>query len=174
MTTLSLTHAIELFEPHLDDIADALAENVTAALEALQPWPESNWVTEAVRELEVEAITAIPLKTIRRIQSRKYYQQVEATQGTNYERITDDDIIRAKEVPIEDLYDGQLNRKGVRLWGICPFHTEETGSFCIHDDNRWSCFGQCNEHGDSIDFVIKDKGLTGNDKFIKAVKSLIR
>lgn len=176
---MNLSQALELFADHTDDIENALAENVTHSLESLRPWPEATseahqFVLDGLRELEIEQMTQIPLKTIRRIQTQKYYQEVEAQTGYVPDRITEDDKIRAKEVPIEQLYDGQLRRHGGKLWGCCPFHEEKTASFCIHDDNRWSCFGQCGEHGDSIDYVIKSEGLTGNMAFITAVKSLTR
>lgn len=77
--------------------------------------------------------------------------------------IGEDQIRRAKEVPIESLYNGTL-RRGV---GRCPFHIERTGSFHIKN-NRWHCFGACGVGGDSIDFVIKLNGLS----FIEAVKYL--
>ena len=169
---INLSSALEIFELHLDDISNALATNITANLEALPLLPTTDndnlqWVKEEVRKLEVEEITAIPLKVIRRIQSRKYYQSVEGQQ--NIDKITDEDIARAKEVDIEELYDGQLRKSGSKLWGPCPFHIEKTASFCIHKENRWSCFGTCSKHGDSIDFVQKRDGVD----FIQAVKALI-
>lgn len=169
---LNLSGALALFEDHLDDISDSLAENLTDRLENLEPWPKTDdenliWVLNGIRKLEIEQITAIPLKVIRRIQSLKYYTSVEAHQDVD--RITDEDKLRAKEVPIEELYDGQLNKAGRKLWGICPWHQELTASFCIHEDNRWSCFGACNEHGDSIDYIMKRDGVD----FIKAIRQLI-
>ena len=50
--------------------------------------------------------------------------------------IAQSDIEKAREVPIEDLYDGRL--RGVsRLMGVCPFHEEKTPSFTIftHDNS---------------------------------------
>lgn len=82
--------------------------------------------------------------------------------------ITEDMIERAREYPIEQLYDGVLRRSGNKLWGKCPFHDEKTGSFCVHADGGWSCFGQCGIHGDSISFYMKLNKVN----FIQAVKSL--
>ncbi len=167
--TINLTTALEIFEPHLDDILDAQAVNVTHKLEALPPLPASddehvNWVWSEVRKLEVEAITDIPLKVIRRIQSLKYYQTVYSPNEA--ERITEEDILRAKEVPIEEIFEGQLKRSGNKLWG--KFRDEDTASFCVHPDNRWSDFGD-SIHGDSIDLYQK----IHNVDFISAVKLLI-
>ena len=170
---LNLSGGLAMFEDHLDDICDALATNITAQLEALPLLPVTDdeyvtWVWAGVREIEVEQITEIPLQVIRRIQARKYYESI--PHHEQKERITDEDIQRAKEVPIEELYQGHLKQGGGRLWGPCNFHQEETASFCVHKDNRWSCFGACNAHGDSIDFVMKRDGV----KFIQAVKILVK
>ena len=82
----------------------------------------------------------------------------------NVDRITDADIQRAKLVPIEQLYTFQGRGKN----SLCPFHTEKTGSFHIYkDSNKFKCFG-CGVNGDSIDFIIKLKGLS----FVKAVEEL--
>ncbi len=170
---LNLSQSLAIFEDNLDDIMDALAINLTAKLEALPPLIQSDnenlqWIRDEVRKLEIEQITEAPLRIIRRIQSRKYYQSVEGQH--NVDRVTDEDIARAKDIPIEELYDDKLSRSGSRQWGKCPFHEESTPSFCIHADNRWSCFGACGEHGDVIDFVQKQNGI----KFIPTVKSLVR
>lgn len=56
----------------------------------------------------------------------------------------------------------QAEKAGVKLrangreWvGICPFHSEKSGSFTIYHDGdrqRYQCFG-CNAHGDVVRFV---------------------
>jgi hypothetical protein len=193
--TVNLTQSLEIFEDILDDISDAMAINLTAKLEELPPpklddvagylfrckFTEAedlkkmydslkfrNEIRKEVHKLEVEAITTKPLKVIRRIASRKYYQTVEGQ--ANSDRITDDDIARAKESPIEDMYDGQLRASGGKQWGACPFHNEKTASFFVDEDNRWRCFGACGTGGDSIDFIQKREGIS----FIQAVKSLVR
>lgn len=83
--------------------------------------------------------------------------------------IGEDQVRRAKEVPITSLYNGQTKRSGGNLVGLCPFHTESGASFYIYTkDNRWTCFGACGTSGDSLDFVMKRDGLD----FISAVKYL--
>ena len=166
----NLSQAMEIFEDQLDEVADSLALNMMDKLEALPPVPDdelTRWVWEGVRELQVEEITKVPLQAIKRIQARKYYMAIPQTEQTD--RITPEDIARAKEVPIENLYDGQLRKGGGKMWGPCNFHQEETASFCVHKDNRWSCFGQCGGHGDAIDYIQK----RDNVNFIQAVRSLI-
>ena len=74
---------------------------------------------------------------------------------------------RAREYPIENLYQDELRRVGGRLTGKCPFHEERTASFFIFKDNKFRCFG-CQENGDSIDYVMK----TRNYSFAEAVRNL--
>lgn len=51
----------------------------------------------------------------------------------------------------------QLKKKG-QLWqGICPFHSEKSGSFTIYEDGHFVCFG-CHVSGDIIDFVQLSNG----------------
>ena len=84
-------------------------------------------------------------------------------------KITPADVERAKAVPIETLYQGQLKRTGNRLTGICPFHNETGPSFVIYlEQGKFYCYG-CSERGDSINFIILRDSL----KFIDAVKLLI-
>ena len=83
-------------------------------------------------------------------------------------KLSEDDIEKARQYPIEDLYSGNLRKSGTRLAGKCPFHEERTPSFFIFQENRWYCFS-CNEGGDAIDFIRKLKDLD----FTEAVKRLI-
>lgn len=81
--------------------------------------------------------------------------------------LSDDDIQRAREFPIEDLFEGDLKRVGNKFVGLCPFHSEKTPSFTIFSDNKYRCFG-CGEYGDAISFIQK----TRNIDFVTAVKEL--
>jgi putative DNA primase/helicase len=51
---------------------------------------------------------------------------------------------------------GGLKRNGPGKWkGICPFHSEKTPSFTVHEGKRsFKCFG-CGESGDVFDFLIR-------------------
>ena len=55
-----------------------------------------------------------------------------------------------------------LTKKNELLVGICPFHSEQTGSFTVYPDQHFHCFG-CNVHGDCIDFVREVRGLEFGD-----------
>ena len=78
--------------------------------------------------------------------------------------VTEQDILMAKEVPIDTMVD--VNRGG---FAICLLHKEKTASLKVYDKtNTWHCFG-CNASGDSIDLVQKLRDL----EFIEAVKILI-
>ena len=81
---------------------------------------------------------------------------------------SDEDIVRAKEYPIQDLFDGNLRHSYGKSIGLCPFHDESTPSFTIFEDNHFHCFGACGAHGDSIEFYMK----LHNASFIEAVKEL--
>lgn len=86
----------------------------------------------------------------------------------NPNHINDDDIARAKEVPIEELFSGPLRKLGKRATGNCPFHNEKTGSFTIYlDQNKWYCYG-CSAGVDAIDFVMKRDSVD----FLTAVRTL--
>jgi DNA primase len=52
-------------------------------------------------------------------------------------------------------YGVRLKRSGPRWMGLCPFHTEKTGSFSVHATHQfYYCFG-CGAKGDAIKFVME-------------------
>lgn len=66
---------------------------------------------------------------------------------------------------------GPLTRRSGRMWACCPFHQENTPSFCIQPDKgTWHCFGSCGEGGNVIGLVMKAEGLP----FPLAVKKLLK
>jgi len=166
---IQLNQALSIFEDDHDEILESCQKNIAhIVLDNPKPEPSGNEtldeVREDIRKIRIETQTAGYRKTVKRIQSIKEHKR-----RPRKNRITDADIDIAREYPIEDLYDGDLRGpESGRRFGRCPFHSERTPSFCIHPDNRWSCFGQCNEHGDSIDFYQR---LHGCD-FIAAVRAL--
>lgn len=109
-------------------------------------------------------------KLLRRIKDYSFRLDYDSGKSDQYLRgISSGDIERARTAPIQDFYEGSLKKAGGRMVGRCPFHNERTGSFVIYPEGRgFHCFG-CQAHGDSIDFIMKLKGL----KFPEAVKYLI-
>lgn len=62
----------------------------------------------------------------------------------------------------------ELNRKGNRFWGLCPFHKEDTPSFTVSPERlSYKCFG-CNEGGTVFQFLMKME----NVEFLDAVRVL--
>ena len=83
--------------------------------------------------------------------------------------VTDEDVANAKSVPIKNLFEFREVKNLRRGFSaICPFHTENTGSFYVRD-NRFNCFG-CGVKGDSIDFY----GRLNNLKFYEAVQQMVK
>ncbi|MDR2098996.1 MAG: DNA primase, partial [Rickettsiales bacterium] len=61
-----------------------------------------------------------------------------------------------------------LSRKGKEHWGVCPFHSEKTGSFSVSEEKQfYHCFG-CGAHGDIITFTMQHQHMS----FIEAVEKL--
>ncbi|MCX6717404.1 MAG: CHC2 zinc finger domain-containing protein [Candidatus Taylorbacteria bacterium] len=90
----------------------------------------------------------------------------------NKNRVTRDDIDRAKQVPLDQIVSEftKLRKCGRGFMGLCPFHQERTPSFHINPEtNTYNCFGACQKHGDIINFVQEKYNLT----FIPAVKQLL-
>lgn len=54
----------------------------------------------------------------------------------------------------------QLAHKGSNLFGLCPFHSEKTGSFSVSPDKQiYYCFG-CKKGGGVINFIMDIEHLT--------------
>lgn len=57
----------------------------------------------------------------------------------------------------------QLTRKGSNLFGLCPFHSEKTGSFSVSPDKQiYYCFG-CKKGGGAINFIMEIEHLSFPD-----------
>ena len=53
----------------------------------------------------------------------------------------------------------QLSRKGSNLFGLCPFHSEKTGSFSVSPDKQiYYCFG-CKKGGGAVNFIMEVENL---------------
>ena len=57
----------------------------------------------------------------------------------------------------------QLKRKGNNYFGLCPFHSEKTGSFSVSPDKQiYYCFG-CKKGGGVINFIMEEENLSFRD-----------
>lgn len=87
--------------------------------------------------------------------------------------IAEDDIQRVRAaVMLSDLVTThtQLRRSGRSQIGLCPFHSERTGSFSVNDETgRYMCFG-CGAKGDVFTFVQQTQHLDfiGSVEFLAA------
>jgi len=78
-------------------------------------------------------------------------------------KIAEEHITRAKEVPLEELYNfRKLRRYGRSGTCCCPLHDDRGPSFHIYKTNTWYCFG-CHKGGDTIDFIQQLHGLSFQD-----------
>ena len=164
---MTLSEALSVFDDVLPDIRKTCVENIRAIelqYQPAQPLGDDDVFTpEAIHAhvnyLLVQEKTEHYVRTIKRVdnKNRPY---------SSSHSITEEDIARAKEVPIADLYDGQLFGSK-RKYGLCPFHEEHSPSFYVFPDNRFKCFG-CQLGGTSVDYVMHRDSVP----FIQAVKTL--
>ena len=57
----------------------------------------------------------------------------------------------------------QLTKKGSNLFGLCPFHSEKTGSFSVSPGKQiYYCFG-CKRGGGVINFIMEEENLSFPD-----------
>ena len=162
---MTLTEALDTFADQLPEIRETLIEQLAYDMDLLnKPIPTGDAIyddlQQKVYKLDVEKLTGERVRTVNRITT---YLESKRNPHKYRGRITDADIEKAREYPIEELYDGHL-RQG---FGLCPFHDEKTPSFHVKN-NRFRCYG-CDAWGSSIDFVMRRDSCT----FIQAVKKLI-
>ncbi len=82
-----------------------------------------------------------------------------ASQSSGYDRGQIEEI--KQRLNIEDLVKEYVELKSVgrNLFGICPFHNEDTPSFSVNQElGIYKCFG-CGESGDIIQFLMKIENL---------------
>lgn len=74
----------------------------------------------------------------------------------------DELIARSDIVDVVSSY-VQLTRKGSNLFGLCPFHSEKTGSFSVSPDKQiYYCFG-CKRGGGVVNFIMEEENLSFPD-----------
>lgn len=131
---------------------------------------KNQWFFEMIRDV----VYIEPLRESREKKIKRNYFYLSALKPKpkvmdNQNKITDEDIQQAKEIPIETLYFGRLRKMGGNAVGLCPFHNEKTSSFTIYlNQNKFYCFG-CNAGTDAIDYVMRQYDCD----FITAVKKML-
>lgn len=78
----------------------------------------------------------------------------------------------AKRVPILNIFPkkGKYKVIGNKIMLICPFHKEDTASFCIYTEtNTYTCFAGCGS-GDVIEFLQKLYNLSFHEALERLVK----
>lgn len=85
----------------------------------------------------------------------KYQVRSMSSQDTVKQKILD----KADIVEVVSQY-VQLQKRGGRFFGLCPFHSEKTPSFSVNAERGfYHCFG-CGRGGNAIDFVMNVENLT--------------
>jgi|TARA_R100000789_G_C3022233_1_gene153759 hypothetical protein len=87
----------------------------------------------------------------------------------NFNNVNEAQIAQAKQVLVENFYNGKLQTHGKRAKGKCPFHPDKTASFTIYlDQNSFYCYG-CNFGGSVVDYIMRQQNIN----FLSAVKRLL-
>ena len=85
------------------------------------------------------------------------------------QRFLDELVSRSDILDVVSSY-VSLTRKGSNYFGLCPFHSEKTGSFSVAPDKQiYHCFG-CKHGGGVINFIMEIENLS----FPDAVRFLAR
>jgi hypothetical protein len=120
---------------------------------------------EILKSREVEEYKEIK----KRIRHINYKESANSRDIAKSNRVTEEMISEAKNVPIQLLIDSPRINSKTRYQVLCPIHKEKTPSFTVFcSTNKYKCFG-CGAGGDSIDLQMK---LLGCD-FLAAVRSLV-
>lgn len=153
--------ALEIFSDHTQEIKIACQKNMGDKLKKVPSvnlskahTPNHLWVMVNLKELQIEQIQNNYNPTLKAIENM---QRPKKEGG-----ITDADIQRAKEVPIENFL--KVTGRGNVS---CPFHDDKNPSMSIKN-NRFKCFS-CQRSGDVIDLYMETRGIS----FLEAVKELI-
>lgn len=166
--TINLSASLSIFEDHLPDIRKACVENIQAIAVKHQPSKEMTDedaftvenITLHLNHIAIEQKVKPMMNIIKRIDGRKAH--------ISKQSITDEDIARAKEYPIEELFT-QLTAQEVRRgMTTCIFHPDKTASMSLKKHNRFHCFG-CDAKGSTIDLYMK----LNNVDFLTAVRAII-
>jgi len=157
-----------------DLVEEHYKHNIALIHKLFDKLPDDDFTLEFYLSFEAQrASEVVFLKKWLKYWSRVYdsvsVERILPTEEFESKGVTEELIERAKNIPIEELYDGDLKIIYGKAVGLCPFHKENTPSFTIFiNENKYHCFG-CQKHGDSIDFYMHKTSCD----FITAVKGLL-
>lgn len=84
------------------------------------------------------------------------------------QEVIDEVLSKADIESVVGRYVSFTKRSGQNIFGLCPFHSEKTASFCVNPQKQtFSCYG-CHKYGTSIGFIMEMEKLS----FPEAVKYL--
>lgn len=164
---VNLSAALSIFADNLVDVRKACVENVKSVQQLPRRYLEvdDEWTVENIHlhsnYLQIQRKCEPLLRVIKRIDGRKKHYK-------NNQSISSEDIERAKEYPIGELFTELIGEKPRYGMVHCPFHPDATASMSLRRYNRYRCFG-CDEKGSVIDLYMKVNGVD----FISAVRGLI-
>lgn len=159
MKTITRLEAMDIFSENLPEIKVALEQNMESELSQVPTPKDSN-----ARKFQLKAWLYILERELIEEKFKPTIRSITAFLSPyTKDKITQVDIDRAKEHPIENIFPNPIRRK----MAICPFHAEKTPSCEIRKNNTFICYG-CGEHGDTIDLYQK----LNNVSFLEAVTKL--
>lgn len=159
----------EVFNPSktfILEVIKQLKQQAYEQLKIIQWYKEDRWPAD-LPEARLKKINDRIKNYQYRLQGNKRIGSWKASDGLR--SFTEYELGSAKNVPIETIFPGLLRRRGTRLVGHCPFHSDKTPSFTVYlESNSYFCYS-CGSGGDVIAFIQQLNGLS----FREAVKFLI-
>jgi DNA primase len=165
---------LEIFEPESHKIVRGLYKELTqkrarlvaridkafAVIDAESPNEDYRYYWKAVFHVRHKLDEQLKDVDIKLARQRRYLRIIN---GASEGEVNSATIQAAKEVPIESIFDQQFKQSGNKLFGLCPFHEEMTGSFCLYKDtNRCYCFG-CGFKANVVDAYMRLHDCTFNE-----------
>src|SRR3989344_6408577 len=154
------------WEQKRDRFSDAIKKKLTLIKQQISDefgqWFWREWIKLTDGKNLLETVTHI--ERLKRLQA--------LAEGTEPKRrITDEQIQRARAVPIEDVFNQPLRKSGKVLVGLCPLHKEKHPSFNIYlETNSCWCYG-CNQGGDAISFIRLLHGFSFKEAVLYLTKN---
>lgn len=151
---------LDELEPEIIRLNEEIRANLREALKRpddINAWVEFEYPTE---EME---------RRLKNLENQvKRFRHYDSILNPSADRITDDDIERARQYPLENLINQPLKSAGAgKKKCCCPFHPERTPSFMVYtDQNSFHCYS-CQKNGNAIDFVMETEGLSFRDTVLK-------